>query len=127
MNAGVAKVYATDLRTAVAACRSALLGSQIEIDDVERDGHRIGAVRQLRHNDLILGEHPKVRWRAETDKTGKEWATPISPEVHERLMKVRRERATGGDMPLFPAPMDRSRPVRGKDAGPLAGSGDADC
>ncbi len=36
MNAGVAKVYATDLRTAVAACRSALLGSQIEIDDVER-------------------------------------------------------------------------------------------
>lgn len=77
----------------------------------EGTGHRIGSVRQLRHNDLILGEQPKVRWRAETDKTGKEWVTPVSPEVHERLVKVRRERATGGDMPLFPTPMDRSRPV----------------
>ncbi len=77
----------------------------------EGTGHRIGSVRQLRHNDLILGEQPKVRWRAGTDKAETESLTPISPEVHERLMKVRRERATGGDMPLFPAPMDRSRPV----------------
>ena len=36
INAGMAKVYAADLRTAVAACRTALLGSQIEIDDVEQ-------------------------------------------------------------------------------------------
>ena len=77
----------------------------------EGTGHRIGSVRQLRHNDLILGEQPKVRWRAGTDKAETESLTPISPEVHERLMKVRRERATGGDMPLFPAPMNRSRPV----------------
>ncbi len=27
--------------------------------------HRIGSVLRLRHNDLILGEQPKVRWRAE--------------------------------------------------------------
>ena len=33
---GVAKVYETDLRTAVRSTRNALLGSALEIDDVEQ-------------------------------------------------------------------------------------------
>ncbi|MCH7474351.1 MAG: hypothetical protein IIA27_06735 [Gemmatimonadetes bacterium] len=35
LDAGVAKEYTTDLRTAVSATRNALLGSALEIDDVE--------------------------------------------------------------------------------------------
>ncbi|MCH7860942.1 MAG: tyrosine-type recombinase/integrase [Proteobacteria bacterium] len=80
---------------------------------VEGTGRRIGAVRQLRYADLLLseGQHGKVRWRADTDKTGKEWVTPISPEVRARLLRVIRERPGLGDAPLFPAPRDPRKPV----------------
>lgn len=36
LDAGVAREYTTDLRTAVSATRNALLGSALEIDDVEQ-------------------------------------------------------------------------------------------
>jgi integrase len=48
-------------------------------------GRGIGAVRQLRYSDLRLNEgpHGRVLWRADADKTGKEWIAPISPKyVH---------------------------------------------
>ena len=79
----------------------------------EGTGRRIGAVRQLRYADLLLdqGQHGKVRWRADTDKTRKEWITPISPEVRARLLKVVRARPGLGDAPLFPAPRDPRRPI----------------
>ncbi len=79
----------------------------------EGTGRRIGAVRQLRYADLMLseGQHGKVRWRADTDKTGKEWITPISPDVRKALLRVIRERPGLGNGPLFPAPRDASKPV----------------
>jgi len=79
----------------------------------EGTGRRIGAVRQLRYTDLILseGQHGKVHWRADTDKTGKEWITPISPDVRKALLRVIRERPGLGEAPLFPAPRDANKPV----------------
>jgi hypothetical protein len=46
----------------------------------EGTGRRIGAVRQLRYHDLRLceGQHGKVQWPPDTDKTGKTWL-PRSP------------------------------------------------
>jgi integrase len=79
----------------------------------EGAGRRIGAVRQLRATDLRTdhGPHGAIRWPADTDKTGKEWLTPISKEVRERLLKVIRERQAVGDAPLFPAPRNLQAPV----------------
>ena len=79
----------------------------------EGAGRRIGATRQLRYSDLRLKEGPygKVVWRADTDKTGKQWVSPISPEVRDRLLAIIRERPGLGDAPLFPAPRNISEPV----------------
>ncbi len=79
----------------------------------EGTGRRIGAVRQLRYGDLRLGDgqHGKVLWRADSDKSGKEWVTPISAEVRSRLVKVVRDRPGLGNAPLFPRPRDINAPV----------------
>ncbi len=79
----------------------------------EGTGRRIGAVRQLRYQNLRLseGEHGKIAWPADTDKSGKAWLTPISPAVRQRLLKVLRERPGLGAAPLFPAPRNLDEPV----------------
>ncbi|MBA3555623.1 MAG: tyrosine-type recombinase/integrase [Gemmatimonadales bacterium] len=79
----------------------------------EGTGRRIGAVRRLRYGDLRLseGEHGKIAWPADTDKTGKAWLTPISPDVRARLLKILRERPGLGPAPLFPSPRNLSIPV----------------
>lgn len=79
----------------------------------EGTGRRIGAVRQLRYHDLRLseGQHGKVQWPADTDKTGKSWLTPITPEVRARFLKILRERPGIGSAPLFPSPRNLNVPV----------------
>lgn len=79
----------------------------------EGTGRRIGAVRQLRYQDLRLneGQHGKIAWPADTDKAGKSWLTPIAPEVRLRLLKIVRERPGLGPAPLFPAPRNLSQPI----------------
>jgi integrase len=79
----------------------------------EGTGRRIGAVRQLRYQDLRLddGSHGKIAWPADTDKKAKEWLTPIAPAVRTRLVKVIRERPGLGAAPLFPAPRNLEEPV----------------
>lgn len=79
----------------------------------EGTGRRIGAVRQLRVEDIRLteGPHGKVRWPSDTDKGGKTWTTPITPAVRARLLTILRHRQAIGKAPLFPAPRDASRPV----------------
>lgn len=79
----------------------------------EGTGRRIGAVRQLRYRDLRLsdGPHGKIQWPADTDKTGKSWLTPITPDVRARLLKVMRERPGLGDTPLFPSPRNLQVPL----------------
>ena len=65
----------------------------------EGTGRRIGAVRQLRYGNLRLSEgpHGKIQWPADTDKGGKTWLTPVSPDVRARLLKILRERPGLGD------------------------------
>jgi integrase len=72
----------------------------------EGTGRRIGAVRRLSIANIRLdeGQHGKICWPAETDKTGKAWLTPISPDLRMRLVKVIRSRQGLGNAPLFPAP-----------------------
>jgi integrase len=84
----------------------------------EETGRRIGAVRQLRAGDLRLSEtgdaapNGRIAWPASTDKAGKAWATPVSREVRERLLRVLAERgALSGDAYLFPAPRNIGDPV----------------
>ena len=83
----------------------------------EATGRRIGAIRQLRYQDLHLdpdgqrAPHGTIRWPADSDKTGKEWLTPISLQLQRRLRALVRERPGIGAVPLFPSPRDTERPV----------------
>jgi hypothetical protein len=79
----------------------------------EGTGRRIGAVRQPRYQGLRLNEgaHGKIAWPADTDKCGKSWLTPISPDGRVRLLKIVRNRPGLGPAPLFPAPRDISQPI----------------
>ncbi len=79
----------------------------------EGTGRRIGAILALRWSDWALdaGTHGTIRWRAEHDKIGQEWTTPVTPRVREALEAARRRRPNLGDAFLFPAPDDPSHPV----------------
>jgi integrase len=79
----------------------------------EGTGRRIGAVRQLRYEDLRLDEapHGKIAWPGKTDKSGKAWIVPVSADVRKRLLKILRERPGIGPAPLFPAPRNLNEPV----------------
>jgi len=50
--------------------------------------HRIGAVRQLRWSDIDF-EGQRIRWRAETEKTGYAHVTPMTPEASAVLQFAR--------------------------------------
>jgi integrase len=43
-------------------------------------GRRLGAIVNLRYSDLLLdrGPHGSIRWRADSDKQGRESIVPIS-------------------------------------------------
>lgn len=80
-------------------------------------GRRLSSILQLRYSDLQLekGRHGVVRWRADTDKQGRESEVPLSPAARralDRHLRWLRERLPGiGDAPLFPDPEDPSEPV----------------
>lgn len=80
----------------------------------EDTGRRISAILALRWTDWQpeLGTNGKLRWRAEEDKVGKEWWTPVTPAVREELEQLRRERPSVGEALMFPSPNDASRPLR---------------
>ncbi len=66
-------------------------------------GHRSGAIRQLRWNDIDF-VNETVRWRPELDKIGYDHSTPLSPVAIEALSKYRSLSDSLGEMFLFPAP-----------------------
>lgn len=76
----------------------------------EATGRRLGAIRQLRWEDVDLSRST-IRWRAETDKKGKEWVIPIPPTLCEELrtFRVKMGGLFGGL--IFPSARDPSRPV----------------
>lgn len=77
-------------------------------------GRRVSSILALEWPDWRpdLGKHGKLRWRAEEDKVGREWWSPVTPEVRAELEALRRERMTIGAVRLmFPSPNDPSVPV----------------
>lgn len=81
-------------------------------------GRRLSAVLGLRYADLLLekGPHGAVRWRADTDKEGRESVVPIGPRVRKALdrhaERMRSLKLPGiGEAPLFPSPKDPSEPL----------------
>lgn len=81
-------------------------------------GRRLSSILALRHSDLLTdsGPHGAIRWRAETDKQGRESVVPISGTARRALdrhtARMRRLDLPGiGDAPLFPSPKDPSETV----------------
>jgi integrase len=62
----------------------------------ERTGRRLGAIRQLRWED-VLWERREIRWRAEADKKRREWIVPTPESLLDELRQFqRRLGAVGG-------------------------------
>ena len=70
----------------------------------EGTGRRIGAIVALRWSDWLpdRGTHGAICWRADSDKLGREWITPVAFEVREALEAWRRECPGLGEAPIFP-------------------------
>jgi integrase len=77
-------------------------------------GRRISAILALRWDDILWDTkkpHGAIRWRADLDKMGYEWTTPISSKVRAALHRLRRERPGLGATLLFPSPTKPEEPV----------------
>ena len=76
-------------------------------------GRRISAILALRWSDWRAAEKPygAIFWRAAHDKIGRDWLTPVRPEVRSCLEAFQRERLGLGDVLLFPSAADPGRPV----------------
>lgn len=74
-------------------------------------GRRIGAIRHLRHSDLLAdeGQYGKFRWRAEHDKMEHDSVTVLSREARKALDR-HRERFPGVGW-LFPHPEKDGEPI----------------
>lgn len=72
-------------------------------------GHRIGAVRQLRWEDVDL-RASSVRWVAGFEKTRREHRTPLTRAAVSALRQARKAAAAISDW-VFPSPTDASKPV----------------
>lgn len=83
------------------------------LDIVNGTGRRISAVCALRYENLKLneGKHGNIHWPGETDKEGRDWHCPISPEVRAAIDRVLAERPGIGAAYLFPSPRHPSKPV----------------
>jgi integrase len=77
-------------------------------------GRRIGAIVRLRWSDWRPDEatYGTLRWRADSDKLGREWTAPVTPEVRETLEGLRRERPGVAEAWIFPAPEADGEHVR---------------
>lgn len=71
----------------------------------EATGRRLGAIRQLRWDDVDLNSR-MIRWRAETDKKGKEWIVPIPISLVNELRSFRTKMGGAFGGLLFPAHED---------------------
>ena len=96
-------------------------------------GHRENAICQLRASDFLrtekavgamlaeLGQDERraahfpnggLRWRAEHDKQGVDSITPLSLSARAAVDTYLERNPRLGDVPLFPAPQDPSKPIR---------------
>ena len=67
----------------------------------EATGARIGAIRGLRWSDITYSP-PRIRWRAEFDKKGRERVVPIPESLVQELRRFQAQLGGIGDGWLFP-------------------------
>ena len=72
-------------------------------------GHRIGAIRQLRWDNVRL-ESGEMTWPESTEKTSFAHTTAITPEAVAALRRAREHNPGIGAAWVFPAPRDASKP-----------------
>lgn len=77
----------------------------------EATGRRLGAIRQLRWDDIDLTAR-SIRWRAEADKKRREWTVRIPEALASQLRSFRVKLGGGFGGLLFPSDSDRDVPVR---------------
>lgn len=92
------------------AIRRKWLNLELALTLAEATGRRLGAIRQLKWDDVDL-KRSTIRWRAETDKKGKEWVIPIPASLGEELktFRVKMGGLFGGL--IFPSAADQTQPV----------------
>ncbi len=76
-------------------------------------GRRISSVCQLRNDDLQLDRGPFgfVRWRADTDKQGRESVVAIDEEARAAIDRQLARRLIVGQAYVFPSPTNPDRPM----------------
>jgi len=75
----------------------------------EGAGRRLGSIRQLHWDDINFSQS-EIRWRAETDKKGKEWTIPIPPELLAELKAARKKLKAISGL-VFAASKDPTKPM----------------
>ncbi|MBA3342898.1 MAG: site-specific integrase [Gemmatimonadaceae bacterium] len=91
--------------------RSKWLELELALTLAEATGRRLGSIRQLRWEDVDLTNR-KIRWRAETDKKGREWTVKIPEELAAELRTFRVRLGGAFSGLLFPSDTNREVPVR---------------
>ena len=76
-------------------------------------GRRISAILSLRWSDWDpdKGRYGVLRWRAESDKVGRDWWTPVTPELRRELEAFRRTYPGVGNKLIFASPYDPNCPL----------------
>lgn len=92
------------------ASRRKWLKLELALTLAEATGRRLGAIRQLKWDDVDLNRST-IRWRAETDKKGKEWVIPIPSSLCEELKTFRVKMGGLFRGLIFPSALDPSKPV----------------
>ncbi len=74
-------------------------------------GRRFSAIAALKWSDVDLDQNT-ITWRADSDKLGEDWITPLSPDARRTIEQVRAERPPfDPDAYLFPHPSRPGHPV----------------
>lgn len=68
-------------------------------------GRRISSILALRWSDWLPneGKQGALRWRAESDKLGKEWTVPVGADLSAALKAEQVQRGGIGELLMFPA------------------------
>jgi integrase len=80
---------------------------------LEATGRRLGSVRQLRWEDIDL-TRGEIRWRADADKKGQEWGTPIPVALAEEIRVFQKKLGAVGGW-VFPQRRNPNKAI-GRDA-----------
>lgn len=75
----------------------------------EATGRRLGAIRQLRWEDVDF-QRGKVLWRAEADKKRREWVIPVPARLLKELRRFQKSLGAVGGW-IFSAEHDSDRPM----------------